>query len=631
MSTTRIKDKVSQLVNSQLPEFIRSDYTTFVAFLEYYYQFLEQDQGALELVQNARQYSDIDQTTDAFVNYFLANYAKDLPVSLLVDKSLLIKRIKGLYAAKGSAMSIETLFKVLYDTTASTRHPYEFVLRPSDGRWNLRSSIRVLKTSGSTADIVDRFITITKNNIKYTAEVLRVKNLTTDLFEIFFYSTYDVPFEINDTVAVSSASGVIFTGIIKPTLDSVSITTGGLGFRAGQVFNVTIAGGIDTLVRIIRVSSTGAILKLKILSYGYGFTEDLSIILTSQGGITGRATRLTTTSGGFSETFQLLKTHSIIDADRYFLTDYVDPFSYTGTKPVNSSTTSQLVTPIDTSNDEDPNDAILTFNIGAVARYPGEYTSTAGFLSEPDVKIQDSKLYQPFAYQILSELDITVFYDLVKKLVHQAGTNLFVNRVLTSTADLAANVNVVTRQNVFAELNSVFTTLETVTKFVSKIADADNTTIIENETFVMYKPIDPPDSITLTDITPITTTKALSDDNITLTDNGTFYTLNRTVVLWGPYLITDTDRYFNSDYVDPFDYTGIEVAEGGVYSAGGLLDGGTVNVTESLTDVFNKIIADNTGGFTESGNGILLNYTDATGPLGYFLEYYVGEEVIAIS
>jgi hypothetical protein len=41
----RIKDRVSELINSQLPEFIRNDNTTFVAFLKYYYKFLEQDQG----------------------------------------------------------------------------------------------------------------------------------------------------------------------------------------------------------------------------------------------------------------------------------------------------------------------------------------------------------------------------------------------------------------------------------------------------------------------------------------------------------------------------------------------------------------------------------------------------------
>ena len=71
MTTTRIKDKISQLVRSQFPEFIQSDYNTFITFIEAYYRFLEQDQGANELIQNSRSYSDIDLTTEAFVKYFL--------------------------------------------------------------------------------------------------------------------------------------------------------------------------------------------------------------------------------------------------------------------------------------------------------------------------------------------------------------------------------------------------------------------------------------------------------------------------------------------------------------------------------------------------------------------------------
>ena len=627
MATTRIKEKISELVNSQLPEFIRSDYTTFVAFLEYYYKFLEQDQGALELVQNARQYSDIDQTTESFVNYFLTNYAKDLPVSLLVDKPLLIKKIKGLYAAKGSTLSIETLFKVLYDTVAQTNHPYDFVLRPSDGQWSLRNSIRVLLTFGSAADIKDRFLTFSKNNINYTAEIVRVKSLSGNLYEIFYHSVFPVPFEVNEEVTVLGTSGTLFIGTIKPTTTNVTITTGGTGFRVGQIFNVTVGSGVDTLVRIAKVSPTGSIEKLRLLNYGYNFTEDISILLSNALGVTKRVKYLQTKGGGFSEAFAALKIHSITDADRYFLEEYVTPFNYTGTTLVSSTSTSQILTSVTSTGVENPSDASLTFILGAVARYPGEYISTQGFVSEPDVRVQDSKLYQPFAYQISSELDISTFYNIVKKLVHQAGTNLFVNRVLTATANLSANVSVITRQNVYADLFSTFSTLETVTKLIGKVPDTDSANVVESETFIMFKPIDPPDSITLTDNTPITTTKALSDDNIASTDNGTYFTINKTVVVWGPYSIIDPARYFDSDYVDPFDYTGTEPVEGGV------LDGGTVYVTESLTDVFSKLI-DNTDSivsFTESGNGILLNYTDAVGLSGYFLEYYVGEEVITIS
>jgi len=473
MSTTRIKEKVSQLVNSQLPEFIRSDYTTFVAFLEYYYQFLEQDQNALELVQNARQYSDIDQTADSFVNYFLNNYAKDLPQSLLVDKGLLIKRIKGLYAAKGGSLSIETLFKILYDTAALTRHPYDSVLRPSDGKWNQRNSLRVRRTTGSVGDIKDRFITFTKNRVKYTAEVLRVKTLDTNLYEIFFHAPYPVPFEINDTISISNDTSVIFTGILQPTLTTWSIISGGNNFLPGQVFTLAIAGGLNTLVRVTKVSSSGTIERLKILSYGFGFNESISINLSNTGGVSARTKYLSTTSGGFSEVITVLRPHSILSANRYFDSDYISPYDYTGDDLVSQNLTSQLLTSVTTAGTENPNDAVLSFNIGPIARYPGEYTSTQGFLSEPDNRLQDDELYQPFAYQVVSELDISVFYDIVKKLIHQAGTNLFVNRVLSTTADLSAAISVQSRKNVQSELNSVFAVLENLSKVSYKTLDTD--------------------------------------------------------------------------------------------------------------------------------------------------------------
>ena len=281
MATTRITEKISRLVSSQLPEFIRTDNTTFVAFLEYYYKFLEQDQGALELVQNSQKYSDIDQTTDSFVNYFITNYAKDLPYNLQVNKPLLIKRVKDLYAAKGGTLSIETLFKILYDTVAQTNHPYDFVLRPSDGKWNLRTSIRVFLTSGSASDIKDRFLTFTKNNINYSVEILRVKNLTTNLYEVFYHSAFPVPFAVNDEVVVSGSNGSIFTGTIRPTTTDWEIRSAGTGFRVGQIFNVSVGSGIDTLVRIDKVNATGGIELLKFLNFGFNFTDDISIILSN--------------------------------------------------------------------------------------------------------------------------------------------------------------------------------------------------------------------------------------------------------------------------------------------------------------------------------------------------------------
>ena len=586
MSTARIKDKLSELINSQLPEFIRSDYTTFVAFLQYYYKFLEQDQGALELVQNARQYSDIDQTSEAFVNYFITNYAKDLPLALQVNKPLLIKKIEGLYKAKGSQLSIETLFRVLYDTYATTRHPYDFVLRPSDGQWSLRTSIRVLKTSGSTADIKDRFLTVIKNNIKYTVEITRIKNLTTDLFEVFYYSNISVPFEINDSVYVSGASGVIFTGTVKPTTTSWSISQGGSGFRAGQVFNLSVSGAVDTLVRITKVGATGNIQALRILNYGYNFTNNISILLTNALGVSALAKSFNTTAGGFSETFEILRPHTSLAAIRYFDTDYVS-IDYTGTQELSTVTSSQKISSVTASGDNSDNIAIITFNVGAIARYPGEYTSTQGFLSEPDVRLQDRNLYQPFAYQIESELDISVFYDIVKKLVHQAGTNMFVNRVISTTANISANITVETRKNVFLQFNSVFTTLD------SSFYNLQLSTINDN--------------ISINDTTIVAFAKTISDD-ISIEDSALIS--NRLAALL--------------DSLTPSETLSLAVSKS-------ITDDSNVNITESLTQVFSKYV-DNTDSIitiSDSGSGLLLNYTDSFGASGYFAETYAGGTVLS--
>ena len=313
MATTRITEKISTLVSSQLPEFVRSDFTTFVSFVEAYYRFLEQDQGALEIVQNARSYSDIDTTTESFVNYFLANYAQNIPLGVLTNKRLLVKRIRDLYESKGSEISFKLLFQLFYNKPVEVTHPYDYVLRPSDGRWNQRSSIRVLLTSGSINGITDKFLTYSKNNIAYSAAILRVKSISPNLYEIFYNSRSNVPFEVDDDVVVNTSAGTIFTGIIKPTTTSYEISFGGTGFRVGEVFNLT-TGGVETLVRITGVGANGSIKALKFINFGYNYSSNFTITLSNALGVASSTKYFDTSTGGFKESFTISQIHSITNA-----------------------------------------------------------------------------------------------------------------------------------------------------------------------------------------------------------------------------------------------------------------------------------------------------------------------------
>lgn len=509
MATTRITEKISELVRSQLPEFVRTDYETFVLFLEYYYKFLEQDQGALEIVQNARQYNDIDKTVESFIQYFLQTYAKNIPFNVLVDKRFLVKKISDLYASKGSSLSFDTVFRSLFNTGVITRHPYDYVLRPSDGRWGNKLSIHTRLISGSTSDIKDRVITLLKNNIQYTAEILQVKPLPNNLNEIFLKPTTTAPFEIGDTVTISSAEGVIYTGVVEPTTVNYIVGTPGVGFREGQVFNVNVEGALDTIVRITKVNSAGGIEQLKFLNYGYNYPNtDITVVVKKDLTVTSRVQGFATRSGGFSETVAISKPQSPTDPNRYFLSDYLSE-DFVG-ELLDLYSTTQAATPgTIVTTVSDPDDAIITFNMGAVARYPGQYTSTQGFLSEPDVRLQDSKLYQPFAYQLETEIDSKIFYDIVKKLVHPAGTNMYVNRVLAATANLQTRITVETRKNVYSQFNETITLLEeTIIKNVGKLLQDSTNSLV--------------------DTTTKSTTKVLSDSQ-TLVDNGVTFSFTKTI------------------------------------------------------------------------------------------------------
>lgn len=448
---SRLTEKISTLVSQQLPEYIRSEYGLFTSFLEAYYRFLEQDQGAQEIIQNARQYADIDRTAASFIQYFLSNYGALIPKAVLANKPLLIKRLKDLYSAKGSELSYQLLFRILYNTAVTVNYPYDNVLRASDGEWSQQVSIRVRRTSGSIEGILNRNILIVKNSITYSASITRLKFLSTDFYEVFLKARVIPSYEVDDEVFVIGSTGEIFRGTVEPTPVSYNISYGGTGFRVGQVIVINFEGAVGTVVQITEVNAVGSITKLKFISYGYNFPrQSITVDLFNDLTIAGRAFTATTVTSGFGEALEILLQYTGVEPGRYFDTDYVE-LDYNGDLLLSTSTNNY--SPSSTTvelNSDDPSVASIVFNMGAIGRYPGQYLSNKGFLSEPDVRVQDDQLYQPYAYQLQTDIDISQFYKIMKSLAHPAGTNMFNNRVLSTTANIRTNIDVEFRSNVAA-------------------------------------------------------------------------------------------------------------------------------------------------------------------------------------
>jgi len=143
--------KTSLLINRQVPEFIREENPRFIAFLEAYYEYLENKQGSQinDLVKRSkdlRYLSDVDESIEEFQDSFFNMYASNVPQDVQVDKAFLIKNVLPLYLSKGSEKSFKLLFRMLFGQELEVKYPRNEVLRASDGKWVSEKFVKINNT-----------------------------------------------------------------------------------------------------------------------------------------------------------------------------------------------------------------------------------------------------------------------------------------------------------------------------------------------------------------------------------------------------------------------------------------------------------------------------------------------------
>ena len=443
MTTTRIVEKLSSLVLSQLPEFIQSDYNTFVAFLQAYYAYLEQDQNAQEVLQNARSYADIDRTIDSFVEYFILNYCKDLPRNIVSDKRQTIKNIKDLYTNKGTEKAYELLFRILFNEKINFFYPYTVVLKASDGKWSQDVSLRAYKISDDPFNLVGT--KITGNTSGATAIVERVVNIQNgddSVYELFLNRvSVDGTFVVNEPINgvkllnATTQSSVTTTSGLFGVLSSVTINNGGVGFAVNDVLTVSGGDGIGATAKVGVVSDTGAIKKVVITDFGSSYTTAPTISATGPTVVKSGIYNVTSNVA----TLKFATPHGLENNDSIsvnFTTGTATDGTYQVLYSPNSKDIKFALSNANTSGNvtitysKSPN---LVAVLGTACNYEGRWIGNDGKLDEniviegrtPTSSETDPVFYQPFSYVIRTSQAIERWRDIVKDVLHPAGFALF--------------------------------------------------------------------------------------------------------------------------------------------------------------------------------------------------------------
>ncbi len=130
-----VVEKISKLVKSQFPDFYHEEGERFIAFVEAYYEYLEQTGKVNNELRSLQSYRDIATTTEEFIKYFINSFLPSVPLDVIADKKLMIKYIKNFNQARGTIGSYKLLFRAIFNEDLEVSFPADRILKVSDGEW----------------------------------------------------------------------------------------------------------------------------------------------------------------------------------------------------------------------------------------------------------------------------------------------------------------------------------------------------------------------------------------------------------------------------------------------------------------------------------------------------------------
>ena len=439
-------ERISVLVEGQLPDFVKQDHATFIAFLEAYYEYLEQTGKPYEIIGNLRNYFNIDKTVDDFLQYFKTQFGKDVPEAVFANanKPSVLKHLRDFYRSKGSEKSFQFLFRLLYQEEIEFYYPSTDMLRVSDGRYTKDKILRCIDTSGSAAifEFAGKGITGGTSGTTGVVELVLKEQIGTFEVSTIYLSKVAGTFLSNETVTDGTNTFTLDGMVTGYTMtnagnnysvdDNITITGGGTG-AAGALF-------------LVKSLTTGSVTTTTIVSGGTGYVvgDKLTINNTDKLEIDGRTCSVlvkTVNGSGVIQTVELehggsgyKSTPTISGGGTGSGVNITLSGSGIGgvktLKLVNNGFHYTQAPTLDFSSKGDGTATGVAIISGYEDEHATRWIGDDGFISSANY-IQDSLYYQVFSYEIKSGHSIGTWKDYVKRLVHPAGLALFGRTMIT--------------------------------------------------------------------------------------------------------------------------------------------------------------------------------------------------------
>jgi len=298
-------------------------------------------------VQNIQQltnFRDPDKVLSNFLTKFRNEFMATLPEKLddNINKRNLIKNIRSVYLAKGTAKANEVFFKMLFNENSETIYPRENMLRVSDGKFDSKKILRAVSTVGTPTDLIGRTITGVTSEATAVVETINTFNIagvnTTEF--ILNEDTITGTFTADETIqGTSSDTDDTYIKLALTSIPSVlTISNDGANYSTSDTVTISNTGGSGANIQIGEVG-LGSLTDIFVGNAGSGYEIGDVVNFTHDTGGACQA-KISVVNGGIAPETGDISTYGMKTFDHIILEDATQADdNYTGDKFVQESGT----------------------------------------------------------------------------------------------------------------------------------------------------------------------------------------------------------------------------------------------------------------------------------------------------
>jgi len=268
-----VSNKISTLVKNQFPDFYKEDGENFLAFIEAYYEYMEQSGKLTDGIANLQDYRDIDKTLDEYVEYFRKDLLPSIPASTIADKRLLAKAIKNFNQSRGTLASYKLLFRSVYNEDVELSYPADQILKVSDGDYRIDRYL-IASYNSATYSFIGKTIKGAESGAECLVEdVVRRVVRGRDLMQILVSNIKGTFNNLEPVRLLTDTAGSGHVPIIEAGISTATIVSPGGEYAPGDVVDL-ISSDVGDFGKVVvtSISDLGGTLTFSLADGGSGYT-----------------------------------------------------------------------------------------------------------------------------------------------------------------------------------------------------------------------------------------------------------------------------------------------------------------------------------------------------------------------